>query len=225
MNNKNSDTIIQFHNVTVNFGTYNALDKVSLSIKKGDLIYLIGISGAGKTTILRSIYFDVMPSKGRIIIGDYDSFLLKKRQIPYLRRKIGVVFQDFKLFEDRNVFENIAFTLKVIGAKKKEVKQKVLKVLAEVGLSHKRNCMPLELSGGEQQRTVIARAIVNDPLILLADEPTGNLDPDTSLEILNILKKIHTKGTAVMIATHNYSLMKHFPGKVIKIDKGRILED
>ena len=118
MNNKNSDTIIQFHNVTVNFGTYNALDKVSLSIKKGDLIYLIGASGAGKTTILRSIYFDVMPSKGRIIIGDYDSFLLKKRQIPYLRRKIGVVFQDFKLFEDRNVFENIAFTLKVIGAKK-----------------------------------------------------------------------------------------------------------
>ena len=222
---KNNETIIQFHNATISFGDYTALDKISLSINKGDFIYLIGSSGAGKTTLLRSIYFEVMPKKGRVIIGGYDSFQLKKKQIPYLRRRVGVIFQDFKLFEDRNVFDNVAFSLKVIGAKKKDIKQRVLKVLADVGLSHKRNCMPQELSGGEQQRTVIARAIVNDPLILLADEPTGNLDPETSLEILNILKKINAKGTAVMVATHNYTLMKHIPAKVIKIDNGRIIED
>jgi len=225
MNYKNSDTIIQFHNVTVSYGNYNAVDRISHTINKGEFVYLVGVSGAGKTTILKTIYLDVMPTKGRIIVGDYDSFLIKKRHIPYLRRKVGVVFQDFKLFEDRNVFENVAFALKVIGKKKKEIKQRVLKVLADVGLSHKRKCMPQHLSGGEQQRTVIARAIVNDPLILLADEPTGNLDPNTSMEVLNVLKKINSKGTAVMIATHNYNLMKHIPGKVIKIDCGRIVED
>ncbi len=157
---------------------------------------------------MRLLYFELKPEKGIVKVAGFDSSVSRTREIPHLRRKLGIVFQDFKLLEDRNIYDNVAFALFVTNTKRGEIKKRVLHALADVGLSHKRNQMPHELSGGEQQRVVIARALVNEPLVLLADEPTGNLDPVSSAEIMDLLTKINMRGTAVLMATHNYDLVR-----------------
>lgn len=210
--------MVSFQNVSVWFGDNLVFMNLNFDVRDGEFVFIVGPTGSGKSTLLRLIYMDIFPNRGRVIVGHFDSKRIKKRQIPYLRRRIGVIFQDFKLLDDRNVFENVAFALYVTGAKKKEINRRVLTALAEVGLSHKKDSMLDELSGGEQQRVAIARAIVNEPFLLLADEPTGNLDPDTSLEIIELLKKINLRGTSVIMATHNYSIVeKVSDSKVYKI--------
>ena len=216
--------MISFENVSVRFDSHAVLEDVSLKINQGEFVFLVGQTGSGKTTLLRLIYMDLFPTSGTVTIGKYLSNSITKPQIPYLRRKIGVVFQDFKLLEDRNVFDNVAFALQVTNAKGQEIKRRVLRILADVGLSHKRNRMPYELSGGEQQRASIARGLVNEPLILLADEPTGNLDPATATEILELLKDINTRGTAVLMATHNYELVRKSRERIVQIKNGKLFE-
>jgi len=200
--------MVEFQNVSVWFGDNLVFKDLNFKVNDGEFVFITGPTGSGKSTLLRLIYMDVFPNRGRVIVGSFDSRRIKKRQIPYLRRRLGIIFQDFKLLDDRNVFENVAFALYVTGARRKEINRKVLTALAEVGLSHKKNSMPDELSGGEQQRVAIARAIVNEPFLLLADEPTGNLDPDTSTEIVELLKKINLRGTSIIMATHNYSIIE-----------------
>jgi cell division transport system ATP-binding protein len=170
------------------------------------------------------MYMDLRPTKGSVVVGKYHSGRILRREIPHLRRTLGIVFQDFRLLEDRNVFDNVAFTLHVTGVKSTEIKKDVLRVLADVGLSHKRNKLPFELSGGEQQRVVIARALVSNPQFLLADEPTGNLDPATSREILGLLKDINTRGTAVIMATHNYELVRRMNERILQVKNGKVVD-
>jgi cell division transport system ATP-binding protein len=216
--------MIRLENVSVSFDNQPILMDVNIHIKPGEFISLVGESGVGKTTLLRLIYFDVLPNNGTVLIADYSSEKTKKREIPKLRRKVGVVFQDFKLLDDRNVYDNVAFALQVTGVKRNEIGKRVLRVLADVGLSHKRDNMPEELSGGEQQRVVFARALVNEPIILLADEPTGNLDPATAMDLLQLMKMINSRGTAVVLATHNYDLVRKAGGRIIQIKDGKISE-
>jgi cell division transport system ATP-binding protein len=170
------------------------------------------------------MYFDLFPSTGVVSVAGYKSSTITKRQVPLLRRRLGIVFQDFKLLEDRNVYDNVAFALFVTNTRRSEIKKRALHSLADVGLSHKRNQMPYELSGGEQQRVVIARALVNEPIVLLADEPTGNLDPTSSAEIMELLMKINMRGTAVLMATHNYDLVKKYPARIVQIKEGKLQE-
>jgi cell division transport system ATP-binding protein len=217
--------MIQINNVSFKYSNGEGLENINLKVRPGEFLCLVGPSGAGKSTILKLIYMDIVPQSGHIVVEKYNSLSFKKRQLPYLRRKLGIIFQDFKLLNDRNVFDNIAFALEVTGAKRKDIKKKVLRVLADVGLSHKRNQMPLQLSGGEQQRVGIARALVNDPIILLADEPTGNLDPVATKDIVAILEKINVKGTAILMATHTDKLYIHPKRRIIKIEKGRMIEN
>jgi cell division transport system ATP-binding protein len=167
---------------------------------------------------------NVFPQSGYIQFDEYSSLTIKKRHLPYLRRKVGIIFQDFKLLNDRNVFENLSFVLEVTRTPRKEIKKRVCDALELVGLSHKQKNMPLQLSGGEQQRVAIARAIVNNPILILADEPTGNLDPETSMEILNTLKTINSKGTSVICATHNYDIVRKFNTRITKLDNGKALK-
>lgn len=216
--------MIELYNVVVSFDGSRVLDGVSFSLKNSEFVYLVGQTGAGKSSLLRLMYFDLKPNSGRVKVAGYDSATVKNREIPFLRRRIGVVFQDFKLLEDRSVYENVAFALYVTNAKRGEVKKKVLHALADVGLSHKRNQMPHELSGGEQQRVVMARALINEPAILLADEPTGNLDPTSSAEIMELLTKINMRGTAVLMATHNYDLVKQYPARIVQLKDGKLLD-
>lgn len=216
--------MITFKNVTLSFNSQPILSNISMQINAGEFISLIGESGIGKTTLLRLIYMDLLPNTGMVTVGKYNSLVIKKREIPYLRRTLGIVFQDFKLLEDRNVFENIAFPLHVTGVKRHEIQRRIVRVLAEVGLSHKRGAMPNELSGGEQQRVVIARALVNEPFILLADEPTGNLDPALANEILDVLLQINSRGTAVLLATHNYDLVRRSGSRILQIKDTKIKE-
>ena len=192
--------MIFMNDIRVSLGGIPVLNGLSLNVKDGEFVCLVGETGIGKTTLLRLIYFDLMPERGEVLVGEFSSSSIKKSEIPALRRTLGIVFQDFKLLEDRNVFENVAFALHVTGAPRGEIDKRVLRILADVGLSHKRNSMPTALSGGEQQRVVIARSMVNNPAILLADEPTGNLDPSTSLDILQLLKNINASGTAILLA-------------------------
>ncbi len=217
--------MIELYNVTVELNKRPVIDQINLKIGKSDFVYIIGKTGSGKTTLLRTIYMDVFPSKGNIIVDKYSSSSIKRKQVPYLRRKLGVVFQDFKLLPDRNVFDNIAFALHAIGESKRTIKTKVLSVLTRVGLHHKRYQMPHNLSGGEQQRVGIARALVNNPFILLADEPTGNLDPQVSKGILELMDSINRSGTAVLMATHNYELIRQFPHRTLVLDEGRIYRE
>ncbi|MEE9225429.1 MAG: cell division ATP-binding protein FtsE [Bacteroidota bacterium] len=216
--------MISLQNVTVNFNSQVVLDNVSLKINQGEFVFLVGQTGCGKTTLLRLIYMDLFPTRGSIAVDKYRSDSISVRDIPYLRRKIGVVFQDFKLLEDRNVFDNVAFALHVTNARRADIKRRVLRILADVGLSHKRNRMPYELAGGEQQRASIARALVNEPFVLLADEPTGNLDPATALEILQLLQEINTRGTAVLVGTHNYDLVRKSHERIMQIKNGKLFE-
>jgi cell division transport system ATP-binding protein len=216
--------MIELKNVTVSYDGQQVLDRLNFSMQQGEFVYLVGQTGTGKSSLMRLMYFDLYPSTGRVKIASYDSANLAKRQIPLIRRRLGIVFQDFKLLDDRNVYDNVAFALFVTNARRSEIKKTVLHVLADVGLSHKRNHMPHELSGGEQQRVVIARALVNEPIVLLADEPTGNLDPISSSEIMELLKKINMRGTAVLMATHNYDLVKKYPARVVLLKDGILSE-
>jgi cell division transport system ATP-binding protein len=216
--------MIDLNNVSVSFDSQHVLDGINFSMKQSEFVYLVGQTGMGKSTLLRLMYFDLLPSSGKVRISSYDSSSITGRQIPRIRRRLGIVFQDFKLLEDRNVYDNVAFALFVTNARRSEIKKKVLHVLADVGLSHKRYQMPHELSGGEQQRVVIARALVNEPVVLLADEPTGNLDPTSSAEIMELLTKINMRGTAILMATHNYDLVKKYPARVVQLKEGKLFE-
>ncbi len=215
--------MIEFYNVDLSIDRKPLLQNISFRILKGEFTLLVGPSGAGKSTLLRLLYMDLFPDKGTVIIEKFSSAKIREKEIPYLRRQIGVIFQDFKLLLDRNVFDNVAFTLKVTGVGNNEIKRRVLRVLAEVNLAHKRDFYPDELSGGEKQRVAIARAIVNNPIVVLADEPTGNLDAATSKEIMEILERINKQGTAVLMATHDSDLISNFPHRIIKIENGGIV--
>jgi len=210
--------------VSVAHDHHTILSGVNFSIEAGEFISLVGESGAGKSSLLRLLYMDLKPSRGAVYVGDYSSRTITSKEIPYLRRKLGIIFQDFKLLEDRSVYDNVAFALYVTNAKSDEIRKKVLTVLTQVGLAHKRNAMPHQLSGGEQQRVCIARALVNEPFLILADEPTGNLDPGTSLEILKLLLDINHKGTAVLMATHNYDLVRKAQGRILQIKEKNVRE-
>ncbi len=213
--------MLTFNNVSFNYANQNVFNDLNFNLNAGEFIFLIGKSGAGKSTFLQLIYMNLFPLTGNVQVLDFNSSTIKKKELPILRRKLGIVFQDFKLLPDRNVYENLSFVLEVTGTSKRETKKRIYNALSAVGLSHKQKNMPDELSGGEQQRVSIARAIVNEPKLILADEPTGNLDPETSFEILEILKKINTRGTSVILATHNYDLVRKFEARIVKLENGK----
>ncbi len=213
--------MLSFDNVEFHYRNQPVFTNLNMELDYGEFVFVIGKSGIGKSTLMQLIYMNLFPLTGTVRIAEFDSQTIKPSQIPLLRRKIGVIFQDFKLLPDRDVFQNLAYVMKVTGTSSKTIKKKINETLIEVGLSHKRLNKPHELSGGEQQRVAIARAILNDPILVLADEPTGNLDPETSAEILALLKKINKRGTAVLVVTHNYDLVKKANEKVIKLDDGR----
>ncbi len=202
-----------------------ALEDVNLRLEKGEFAFLTGPSGAGKTTLLRLLLREEKPTRGQVLIQGNSIANLSPGQIPYLRRNIGVVFQDFKLLHRKTVFENIAFVLEIVGIVGQAQRTRTREVIKDLGLYDQRNAYPEELSGGEKQRTAIARAIVNRPAILLADEPTGNLDPDLSRDILQLFKSIHLYGTTVLVATHDLELIRSFPRRVIRLDGGRLVSD
>ncbi len=215
--------MIEFSHVNKRFdGKFNALNDINLFIDKGEFVFLTGASGAGKTTLLKHIYMEELPSTGQVFVCGYESKYIRRFDIPRLRRKLGIVFQDFRLLLDRNVFENVAFAIRVTGLKERLVKRKVFEVLAQTGLSHKTSYIPTQLSGGEQQRVCIARAIANDPMVLIADEPTGNLDIDISMEIFELLKKINSWGTTVIMATHDTHITEKYHYRKITLDHGFI---
>lgn len=201
------------------------LENVNLHIAKGEFIYLIGKTGSGKSSLMKTLYADLPLQKGEGSIVDYNLKALKQKDIPFLRRKIGVVFQDFKLLYDRNVFENLRFVLRATGWEDKvKMKVKINEVLDRVGIIKCMDKMPFQLSGGEQQRVAIARALLNDPDLILADEPTGNLDPKTSMEIMDVLHQIHKSGKSIVMATHDYALILKYPHKTIKCEGSQIFE-
>ena len=213
--------MIRFENVSLMSGTTKILEDVSFTVKKGEFVYLVGPSGAGKSSILRLIHFDLDPTAGTVIVRDVDTNHAPKSSIPLYRRSIGFIFQDYKLLKDKTAFENVAFALEVTGAKRKTIKQKALQALTTVGMAHRLKNLPGDLSGGECQRVAIARAIVLDPFILLADEPTGNLDEDNAVAIIELLEKINHSGTAVLMATHRKEFANRGNSQVISITDGR----
>lgn len=202
-----------------------AINNLSIQIKDGEFVYVVGPSGAGKSTFIKMMYREEKATKGRIRVGKYDLMKIRDRQIPFLRRYVGVVFQDFKLLQHKTVFENVAYAMEVIEKSPREIKRRVEDVLELVNLKHRMNNFPNELSGGEQQRVAIARAIVNTPGILIADEPTGNLDPETSMEIMDILERINEQGTTIVMATHNSQIVNEKKHRVIAIENGQIVRD
>ncbi|NIJ13849.1 cell division transport system ATP-binding protein [Saccharomonospora amisosensis] len=202
-----------------------ALDGVSVDVDKGEFVFLIGPSGSGKSTFLRLLLREEVPSRGRVMVSNFDVAKMPRRKIPRLRQTIGCVFQDFRLLTNKTVAENVAFALEVIGKPKRTIAKVVPEVLELVGLEGKSDRMPNELSGGEQQRVAIARAFVNRPLVLLADEPTGNLDPDTSQDIMLLLERINRTGTTVLMATHDHSIVDSMRRRVVELDFGRVIRD
>jgi len=202
-----------------------ALKGVTFELNAGEFAFLVGPSGSGKSTIIKLLIGEIAPSDGEVIVNGQDMDNIKMRKMPYLRRTVGVIFQDFRLIEDKSVYENVAFAMRVIGASNRDIRQRVPYVLELVGLEYKAKSKPDELSGGEQQRVAVARALVNNPRLIIADEPTGNLDPARSLEILLLLKKINELGTTVLIVTHEKPLVDQFSQRVIAIDGGRIISD
>ena len=218
--------MIQLHNVSMAYQSdISALNGVNLKVPKGDFIFLTGQSGAGKSTLLKLLYAALLPTRGQVLIEGQNVTRLTRSQIPYLRRNVGVVFQDFKLLPHRTVMENVAITLEVLGWGKKDIGKKVYHILKQMGLEHKINSTPLRLSGGEQQRVALARALVNDPKILLADEPTGNLDDENKEQILSIFKEANIRGTTVVVATHDRRLIENSHRRVVVLEKGCIVED
>jgi len=217
--------IIQFAQASIFIRDHLVLRDVTFSIDPGEFVYLIGKVGSGKTSLIKTINAEYPLIEGEGSVAGFDLAQMKPRQVPYLRRKLGIVFQDFQLLSDRTVFNNLLFVLKATGWKDaKETENRIAEVLTKVGLEHKGYKMPHQLSGGEQQRVVIARALLNHPEIILADEPTGNLDPGTSEDIMNILVEISKSGAAVVMATHNYNLLNKFRGRTLKCEDGRLNE-
>lgn len=197
---------------------------LNFSIHRGEFVCIVGPSGAGKSTVLKLIYMDEKPSSGKVVVDNFDSSMLQKDGVPYLRRRVGMVFQDFQLLHDRNVYDNVALALRVMRVRRRKIKKRVLQALNSVGIGHRAQYYPQELSGGEQQRVSIARAVVKEPIVLLADEPTGNLDPQVAREILALLRRINEKGTAVVMATHNYNLIKETPFRRIRLEEGAMVD-
>ncbi|HKK09663.1 MAG TPA: ATP-binding cassette domain-containing protein [Bacteroidales bacterium] len=217
------DVILDLNNVSIYQGKFLILQNVDLSIRKGEFVYLIGKTGTGKSTLLKSIYGDLPVYEGTAYVSGYDLTKIRKKQIPFLRRTMGIVFQDFQLLSDRTVNDNLKFVLKATGWKKNdEMNSRIVDVLDKVGLTTKGYKMPHQLSGGEQQRVVVARALLNDPDIILADEPTGNLDPETSEGIMKLLFDISATGRAVLMATHDYSLFHQYPARTLKCEDATI---
>jgi cell division transport system ATP-binding protein len=214
--------MIELSNVWYRIGDNTIFSGINLAINPGEFVYVVGPSGSGKSTLLRLVHMDIFPVRGRIRVADFSSQSIKPEDISRLRRKVGMVFQDYKLLEDRNVFENVAFALWATGTPSRKIKKRVFQVLTEVRLSHKRYSMIHDLSGGEQQRVAIARSLVNEPFLLLADEPTGNLDAESAEEIMRLLKRINGKGTAVLMTTHREELVKQFPGRLMRIQQERL---
>jgi len=217
--------IQMFHVYKAYPGDPPVLHDVNLAVEKGDFIFLTGPSGAGKTTLLKLIFCAEKSTKGQILVNGRNIARITDGAVPYLRRNIGVVFQDFKLLPTRTVAENVAFTLDVLGIPRSQSRRRVINMLKQVGLEHKADAYPQKLSGGEQQRVSIARALVNDPAILLADEPTGNLDPTLTLQIMDMLRDFNARGTTVMVATHDRSLLERYRRRTIALEKGRIVAD
>ena len=220
-----SSTILSLKAVNIYQEKNPVLTNVNLEVNRGEFIYLIGKTGAGKSSFLKTLYADLPLTEGEGTIVDYDLAALKEKEIPYLRRKLGVVFQDFKLLPDRNVKENLLFVLKATGwTVNEEMNVKIDEVLDKVGMKNYQSKMPHQLSGGEQQRIAIARALLNDPELILADEPTGNLDPQTSVEVMEVLRKINANGKTIVMATHDYALLLKYPSKTLKFDEGKVFE-
>lgn len=219
-----AQSVIEFNDVSVSYNHRPVLDNINFKLENGEFAYLVGQTGAGKSSFLRLIYRDLLPDHGNVRVADMDVTSLPDKKVPYLRRRLGIVFQDFQLLPDRTVYENVAFSLQVTGEKKKFIKKRVVEVLGMVGLSHKRKSMPEDLSGGEKQRVVIARALANEPRIMLADEPTGNLDPAASASVMDLFKKINNRGMAVLMVTHDYDTVKQYPFRTLKLERGQIKE-
>ncbi len=202
-----------------------ALNKIDIEISKGEFVFIVGSSGAGKSSILKLLLRESKATRGVVRVNGFNLSSIRSKKISQFRRTLGVVFQDFRLIPTLNIFENVAFALRVIGEKQKNIKQKVPKILKELGILHKIKAMPSQLSGGEQQRVALARALINDPSIIIADEPTGNIDPELSEDIVELLKKINLKGTTVVMVTHEHELVHYFGGRVLNIDKGLVVSD
>jgi cell division transport system ATP-binding protein len=213
--------MLSFNNVVFHYPAQPVFEDLNLELEQGEFIFLIGKSGSGKSTLLQMIYMNILPQAGYVQVAEYNSKIIKPKMLPYLRRKIGVVFQDYKLLKDRNIYENLSFVLDATNYSGRDNKKKINDALSDVGLLHRRYSMPDELSGGEKQRIAIARAVINEPLLVLADEPTGNLDPETSSEIVEIFEKINSRGTAVIFATHNYEIVKKFNHRIVKLENGK----
>lgn len=218
--------MIEFRDVCKTYGTgTEAVHNANFKIEKGEFAFLIGGSGSGKSTLIKMILKEEEPTSGKIIINGKDTTYLKPSRVPYLRRSMGIVFQDFRLLPDKTVYENVAFAMHVVKATPKHIRRQVPMVLAQVGLSHKAKVFPNELSGGEQQRVALARAIVNNPSMLIADEPTGNLDPNTAWDIMRLLNDINLRGTTVVVATHAKDIVDRMHKRVIQVDNGNIVRD
>ncbi|MFL0249068.1 cell division ATP-binding protein FtsE [Clostridium neuense] len=218
--------MIEFKNVSKVYGNdVTALSNVSISIDRGEFVFVVGASGAGKSTFIKLLMKEIEPTKGNIIVNDTDITTLKRKQIPYYRRKIGMVFQDYRLIPTLSVYENVAFAMRIVEASYREIKKRVPLVLSLVGLSDKHNDFPNQLSGGEQQRVALARAIVNNPSFLIADEPTGNLDPETAMGIVSLISDINKAGTTVIMATHAEQIVNHMKKRVIAVENGTIVRD
>ena len=219
--------MVQMNDVRMVYGNTEAeaLSGVSFMINEGEFVFLVGPSGSGKTTIIKLITGELSPTSGQITVNGFDMQGIKRRKLPKLRRTLGVIFQDFRLIEKKTVYENLEFVMRAVGMPKKEIKQRITYVLQLVGLEKKAENFPSELSGGEQQRVAIARALVNNPATIIADEPTGNLDPERSMEIMTLLVKINQLGTTVVVVTHEKDLVNKFGKRVITIDQGRIIND
>ena len=218
--------MIEFKGVYKTYDTgIEALKDVNIHIDKGEFVFIVGASGAGKSTFLKLIMREEVPTAGEVIINDFRLSKLKRRQIPYLRRTMGIVFQDFRLLNKMTVFDNVAFAMRVTGASSREVRKRVPYILGLVGLQNKARSFPLELSGGEQQRVGLARALVNNPSLIIADEPTGNIDPELSYEIVELLNEINRRGTTILMVTHEHDLVKQFDRRVIEIRDGCVISD
>ena len=215
--------MIKLHRITKYYeNKIPAINNINLSIRKGEFVFITGPSGAGKSTLIKLIFSSEQPNTGEIVVNNENITRMSSKEIPYFRRKVGVVFQDFKIIQNRSVFDNVAFPLDIIGTRRKLVKKKVWQVLKWVGLLQKKDSLPSQLSGGEQQRVAIARAIINNPILLLADEPTGNLDPKLSFEIMKLFKAINARGTTVVIATHDKNTALNFSENIITLERGKL---